>query len=95
VDVPHHLEDNEELSRYELIEDGHVLAVADYRVVGDVVVVPYTEVDPALRGNGVGAVLVQATLDAIREDGHRVVPQCWYVARFIAEHPDYQDLVAT
>ncbi len=93
--MPHHLEDNEGLSRYELIEDGRVVGMAEYRVEGDVVVVPYTEVDPALRGNGLGAVLVQGTLDAIRENGHRVVPQCWYVARFIAEHPDYQDLVAT
>jgi predicted GNAT family acetyltransferase len=95
VDVPHHLENNEGLSRYELIEDGRVLGVADYRVDGDVVVVPYTEVDPALRGNGLGAALVQGTLDAIRRNGHRVVPQCSYVARFIAEHPDYQDLLAT
>jgi len=92
--VPHPVEDNVELSRYEIKDDGRVVGVADYRVQDDLVVLPHTEVDPARQGAGLGAELIQAALDAIRERGQRVVPQCSYVADFIAEHPDYQDLVA-
>jgi len=92
--VPHPVEDNVELSRYEIKDDGRVVGIADYRVQNGLVVLPHTEVDPARQGAGLGAELIQAALDAIRESGKRVVPQCSYVARFIAEHPDYEDLVA-
>jgi predicted GNAT family acetyltransferase len=94
VDVPHPVEDNAELSRYEIKDNGRVVGTADYRVENDLVVLPHTEVDPARQGAGLGAELIQNALDAIRQSGKRVVPQCWYVAQFIDKHPDYQDLVA-
>ena len=92
--MPHPVEDNVELSRYEIKDDGRVVGIAEYRVENDLVVLPHTEVDPAWQGAGLGAELIRAALDAIREQGKRVVPQCSYVANFIADHPDYQDLVA-
>lgn len=92
--MPHSVEDNVELSRYELKDDGHVVGIADYRVQNDLVVLPHTEVDPARQGSGLGAELIQAALDAIRGSGKHVVPQCSYVAHFIAEHPEYEDLVS-
>jgi predicted GNAT family acetyltransferase len=94
VAVPQPVDDNAELSRFEIKDHGRVVGIADYRVEGDRVVLPHTEVDPALRGSGLGAELIRAALDAIRDSGRGVVPQCSYVAHFIAEHPDYQDLVA-
>ncbi|HEX3564520.1 MAG TPA: GNAT family N-acetyltransferase [Acidimicrobiales bacterium] len=92
--MPHPVEDNVELSRFEIKDDGQVVGIADYRVENDLVVLPHTEIDTDRQGAGLGAELIQAALDAIRERGKRVVPQCSYVAQFIAEHPDYQDLVA-
>ncbi len=94
VVVPHRVQDNIELSRYEIFDEGRVVGVADYRIERDVVVLPHTEIDPALRGLGLGAELVRAALDAIRGNGLLVVPQCSFVATFIAEHPGYQDLLA-
>ena len=94
VAVPHPVDDNVELSRFEIKDDGRVVGIADYQVEDDRVLLPHTEVDPALRGSGLGAELIRAALDAIRDSGRGVVPQCSYVAHFIAEHPDYQDLVA-
>lgn len=83
-----------ERSRYELVVDGTVVGVADYRRDGDTWVFPHTEIDPARRGQGLGAEFVQGALDDVRREGGRVVPRCWYVAEFIDGHPDYQDLVA-
>jgi uncharacterized protein len=80
--------------RYELFVDGRLSGVADYRVDGDRVVFPHTEIVPALRGQGMGARLVAAALDDVRGTGRRVVPACWYVAEFIDEHPEYRDLLA-
>jgi predicted GNAT family acetyltransferase len=38
--------------------------------------------------------VVRFALDDIRDAGRQVIPSCWYVARFIDEHPEYADLVA-
>jgi predicted GNAT family acetyltransferase len=86
--------DNAEASRYELTVDGELVGVAEYYLQGTVLVFPHTVIAPEHRGRGFGAVLVQGALDGARAGGHRVIPQCWYVADFLAEHPEYQDLVA-
>jgi predicted GNAT family acetyltransferase len=86
--------DNGEQGRYEIVEGGKVVGIADYRVMGDRVLFPHTEIDPSRRGQGVGSVLVRGALDDVRRQGKTVVPQCWYVAQFIDENPDYTDLWA-
>ena len=86
---------NEAASRYELFMDGELVGIADYQVAGDDVVIPHTEIVHSLRGQGFGAVLVRGVLDDLRKSGRGVVPRCWYVAEFIDDHPDYEDLVRT
>lgn len=86
--------DNRGAGRYELVRDGEVIGFAPYREADGVVVVPHSEVTPSLRGQGLGAVLVSGLLDDLRARGLRVVPQCWYVAGFIDDHPQYRDLLA-
>jgi predicted GNAT family acetyltransferase len=85
---------NEAASRYELVVDGDVVGIADYRVTGEAVVFPHTEIAPSRRGQGLGAVLVRAALDDVRPTGRSIIPRCWYVAQFIDAHPEYRDLVA-
>ena len=85
---------NTESSRYEIVVDGRVVGIADYRADGGAVVFPHTEIDPSMRGRGLAAELVRHALDDVRSTGASVVPLCWYVAQFIDEHPEYQDLVA-
>lgn len=85
---------NPTASRYELVLDNRVVGIADYRVKGEAVLFPHTEVLPQLQGRGLGAVLVQGALDDVRTTGRSVVPHCWYVAAFIDDHPEYADLLA-
>ncbi|MEY2430688.1 MAG: uncharacterized protein QOC92_413 [Acidimicrobiaceae bacterium] len=85
--------DNTERSRYELVVDGALVGIADYHLTGDHVVMPHTEIDADKRGQGFGAVLVKGALDDLRSKGRTVVPQCWYVAEFIDEHPEYHELL--
>jgi uncharacterized protein len=85
---------NEEKSRYELIDEGDLVGVADYSVSGDRVVMSHTEIVPSRRGQGLGAILIRESLEDLRELGRTVVPMCWYVAQYIGEHPEYRDLVA-
>jgi uncharacterized protein len=88
------IRNNEGRSRYELLEQGAVVAVADYRVTGDHVVMPHTHVDPGRRGHGLAAHLVRHALDDVRAAGRSVIPTCWYVSQFIEENPEYGDLLA-
>ena len=85
---------NAEGSRYELSLDGRVVGIADYHLTGDTIVFPHTEIEPSLRGRGLGAELVRFALDDVRTSGRGVVARCWYVAQFIDEHPEYRDLLA-
>jgi predicted GNAT family acetyltransferase len=86
---------NPDASRYELYSNGTRVGILDYRIDGDRIVFPHTEIEVSRRGNGLGAELVQGALDDVMPSGRTVVPQCWYVAEFIDEHPEYQGLVAT
>jgi predicted GNAT family acetyltransferase len=83
-----------ERSRYELIVDEQIIGIADYRVDGDVVIFPHTEVVAPRRGQGYGALLVQGALDDVRSSGRSVVARCWFVDQFIDSNPDYADLRA-
>lgn len=79
--------------RYEL-EVGGVVAFIDYRREGRTVTMTYAEVPAALRGRGIGAVLVKGALALLRAKGERVIPQCSFVAHYLRRHPEVQDLLA-
>jgi hypothetical protein len=86
--------DNPQARRYELLLDGRLVGVADYRDTGAALDFPHTEIVGELRSQGFGAELVRGALDDVRRRGQMVIPTCSYVAQFIAEHPEYRDLVA-
>jgi predicted GNAT family acetyltransferase len=86
--------DNHVRSRYEVVLDGQVAGFADYVDDGHRVEMPHTVVEHEHRGKGLAAVIVGHALDDIRARGRSVVPSCWYVQRYIDEHPEYADLVA-
>ncbi|HEX2577197.1 MAG TPA: GNAT family N-acetyltransferase [Aquihabitans sp.] len=86
---------DDERQRYEVLLDGEVVGFADHHPLGDgVEVFPHTVVDPAHEGKGLAGVLVRHALDDVRARGVRVVPSCWYVARWIDRNPAYRDLLA-
>src|SRR5688500_12342991 len=94
TDMPVEVSNNREAERYELFVDGDLAGIADYRIDGEAIVFPHTEIRPALRGQGYGAILVRHALDDVRRSGQSVVPQCWYVADFIRDTPGYSTLLA-
>ena len=79
--------------RYEL-EVGGAVAFIDYRRDGRTVTMTYAEVPAALRGRGIGAVLVKGALALVRAKGERVSPQCSFVAQYLRRHPEVQDRLA-
>jgi uncharacterized protein len=85
---------NEGSSRFEL-EVGGLTAVAEYVRNGNVLRFTHTEVPHEHRNQGVGHKLIRGALDQVRGNGDRVVAQCPFVARFIRENPEYQDLLSS
>ena len=83
---------NPAASRYEATVDGH-LAVAEYTLDASRQTFTHTFVPTELRGRGIAELLVRAALEDARIAGRRIVPQCSYVARYVARHPEYQALV--
>jgi uncharacterized protein len=85
--------DNPEQAQYEIRADGELAGFIQYHLRDGVISFLHTETDPRFRGHGVGARLIQSSLEAARERHLGVLPYCPFVRRWIAEHPEYADLV--
>jgi hypothetical protein len=88
--------DAPEASRYELRLEGRVIGFAAYRRRrNDRIVFIHTEVDESYKGRGLGNRLAKAALDDVRGKGLVIVPLCPFIARYIQQHPEYQELTGT
>jgi uncharacterized protein len=93
MDEPRVVDNPPEL-RYEIWVDEQLAGEIRYTLDGEVVTMVHTEIDPAREGAGLGQALVAGALDDVRGQGRRVRPICPFVAKYIARHPEYADLVA-
>ena len=90
-------EHNVDDTRYEIYLGDTLAGYADYseRTANDNRTrdFQHTLTFPEFRGRGVAAQIVEYALRDSREAGFSVIPTCWYVEKFIAEHREYADLV--
>lgn len=80
---------NAALERFELTTDGHPAGYIEYQDTGDERALVHTEIYPRFEGRGLANILVEAALDASRDEGFSVLPMCPVVLHFITTHPDY------
>ena len=85
--------DDSERHRFELLVDGAVAGLAAYRFRDGIVVITHSEVDPRFRGRGLGKELARRTLDVLRSRRAEVVPACPFFASYVADHPEYDDII--
>ena len=85
--------DNPDQERYEIRADGELAGFIQYHLRDGRISFMHTETDRRFRGHGIAAHLVQSALDSARERHLGVLPYCPYVRGWIAEHPEYADLV--
>ena len=88
ITVRHHAAAN----RFESEVDGN-LAIAEYQLDGERMIITHTFVPPELRGRGIAEKLVRPALAWARAKNRRVVPACSYVAAFIERHAEFRDLL--
>ncbi|NLU63490.1 N-acetyltransferase [Rhodococcus sp. HNM0563] len=85
---------NPQRSRYEILDGDTVVGHADYRDgEGTRRVFVHTEVDENYGGLGLAGRLVKFALDDVAAHDGRIVPVCPYVARYVAEHHEYDTIV--
>ena len=85
--------DNPAASRFELPVENTV-AVSNYRIDRNRVVLTHTEVPQHLTGQGIGSQLAQGVFDAIRASGRKAVPVCPFMAAFVERHPELDEIIA-
>ena len=86
------ISNHEAESRYVATLDGSPVGTAAYERSGDAITFTHTVVDQGVEGHGIGSTLIRHALDDARGQHLTVIPQCEFVAAFIEEHADYQDL---
>jgi predicted GNAT family acetyltransferase len=83
---------NKEKQRFEL-NLGTDIAYMEYRFQNNTKVLMHTYVPEKYRGKGNALKFIQQVLDDQRKAKAPVMVNCAAVARFIKEHPEYNDLV--
>jgi uncharacterized protein len=86
------MNDNQRLQRFEL-EEGGRLVFANYRTHDGRYVLTYVEADPALRGKGAAARLMEDIAAHARAKNLKLVPRCPYAVAWFARHPEASDLI--
>jgi predicted GNAT family acetyltransferase len=85
--------DNPAEQRYELWDGDTLAGFIEFRLRNVVVAMTHTEIEPHLQTQGLGTRLVADALADTRARGRTVKPYCPFVAAYIREHPEYEDLV--
>ena len=85
---------NKKLYRFEIALESGEFAEVQYRWLKGNMVLMHTFVPKEARTVGMGAFLVKYVLDYAREHALKILPYCPFVAKYIKEHTEYEDLIA-
>jgi predicted GNAT family acetyltransferase len=83
--------DNTDRNRFELVENG-LTVFTDYRRHDDRYILIHVEADPALRGTGAAARLMEQIVAHARQNKFQIVPRCAYAVAWFKRHPDAADV---
>ncbi|WP_156159094.1 GNAT family N-acetyltransferase [Demequina gelatinilytica] len=76
----------EDRGRYELLVDGALAGVAEFRWRSGRIVFTHTEVASAYEGRGLGSVLARDALADAAARGEVIVPVCPFMAAYLRRH---------
>ncbi|SEG10236.1 GNAT family N-acetyltransferase [Algoriphagus boritolerans] len=77
-----------------IVEGGKYLAQMVYVMAGpQKMIIEHTEVDESLKGQGVGAKLLEALVSFVREKGLKVIPLCPFAKASFNKRADLQDVL--
>ena len=81
--------------RYTLVVDGHEAEMTYSRASAQLIIIDHTDVPDALRGRGVGQVLVTRAVEDARREGFKIIPLCPFAAAQFRRHADWRDVLSS
>lgn len=79
--------------RFEIQVDGAAAGFAEFVDHEGSRVFFHTVIDPAYKGQGLGGIVVGRALEATRDEGLRIVPECSFVKAYVEKHPEWNEHV--
>jgi predicted GNAT family acetyltransferase len=73
--------------------DGHEAEMTYSRASAALIIIDHTGVPDALRGRGVGPVLVQRAVEDARREGFKILPLCPFAKAQFERHPEWRDVL--
>ena len=80
--------------RWTVVVDGHESVMTYSRASPTLIIIDHTAVHEALRGRGVGAVLVQRAVEDARREGFRIIPLCPFAKAQFERHVEWADVLS-
>ena len=84
---------NEDEKQFELHTKSGI-SFLEFHREGEKIYLTHTETPHELRGKGYAAELVKQTLQCAKDNDLTVVPSCSYVAHYVNEHPEWNDILS-
>jgi predicted GNAT family acetyltransferase len=81
--------------RYTIVVDGHESEMTYSRASPQLIIIDHTGVHDALRGRGVGQVLVQRAVEDARREGFKIIPLCPFANAQFQRHAEWRDVLST
>jgi predicted GNAT family acetyltransferase len=80
--------------RWVLVVDGHESEMTYSRASPTLIIIDHTAVNDALRGRGVGAVLVERAVEDARQEGFKIIPLCPFAKSQFERHAEWKDVLS-
>jgi len=86
---------SENEGKFYIEENDKNIALMTYKKSSDgVIMIDHTEVDPKLRGEGIGEDLVAEGVKYARENNFKIVPTCPFAKAEFDKHDEYRDVLS-
>jgi predicted GNAT family acetyltransferase len=85
-----HEKENE---RFVIYVEGNEVYV-EYTMRNNIIDLHHTYTHPALRGEGLAALVVKAAFEFAKENNLKVIPSCSYVQAFVSKNNKYRELIS-
>ena len=86
-------EDGPTKGRYVIRIDGHEAEMTYSKAGEKRIIIDHTGVPDALRGLGLGPLLVTRGVEDARKEGKKIIPLCPFAKGYIERHPELRDVV--
>jgi uncharacterized protein len=93
TNMPPSVTNNTAENRFESTVDNET-AVLTYEISGNRIALTHTRVPKAIEHRGIGTNLVETAIAYARAHHLKIDPQCAFAAKYFAEHPEHQPLLA-